>query len=134
MKDYGTFTLYDHTAVDGHPFQSERVACLKNEKGQDYYDLRNWIVNNVTEKKLYLVVHPGDNMVALGVYDLQDAFPQDYRLVAVDPLSDGVDLKSLQGKTLLETGEIVDFVMPELNIEPARLPTLPGAPKKPTPK
>jgi hypothetical protein len=110
IKDYGTFRKYDQTLVEGHLFQNnKRVICLKNAADQDWYDLRNSLASANTAKQTYLLVHPGDNMIAMATTDIDTLFPQDMQVIGLGKLLSDVAMLDATGDTW-ENGEIVDYV------------------------
>jgi hypothetical protein len=89
FTDYGVFTKYDHNTRPGHILTGIRTLCIENEAGADFYDLRNGIMNNPTHpERTWLSVFPDTGLIAVATHDVDLQFPQDRRLIAIDPVPD----------------------------------------------
>lgn len=122
MIDFGIFTYYDQSKIDQHPFQHDPATCIRNEQGQDFYELRRFVLPKY-EGGVWLSVHP-DGWIGKATHDPQNLFPSGMRLVRLDQVEQPIE--TLMGMILRPNGTIVPpetptFVVTEVTAAQAKI-------------
>lgn len=87
MTDFGVFTRYEQALLDKHPLKDDkRAICIQNERGVDYYALRNQLLAVGDVGKTWLGLDSVSRVV-VQADTIDDLFPQNLRLVSIPRVS-----------------------------------------------